>query len=223
MLRTKHAVASLANRVPRDEIARLLADAEAEVREQRSNGRSRHPMLATAVLSLAGLWLATTSLDGPRDWRRSGLPVGYEPVVGTMTPVSMTPVLVSTVPPVTSMPVTMATMPASVTILALTADGRIVRAARRRVSLTAESVRSSLFPTNFGRLAERSAVDRNSGSDGTADLRMEGMPADIAMPLYRTASPRSGNASGRDGISPVAYGIPGMMPSERSTVDVMWR
>jgi hypothetical protein len=118
LVHTKRAVASLANRVSRDEIARLLADAEAE----KSTAPPFHwkvaPVAATAFLSLAGLWLATTSLDSPRDWRSMA---SYEPIPTALTPVSMTPVLA---PPTT--PVTMATVSNPVTFYSVGPSGEIL-------------------------------------------------------------------------------------------------
>lgn len=81
---TKKLVASLATRTPRQELENLLS-IEAQ-RLENPTLRDRvtvlleelgyalrtpllpKPLVVTAALSLAGLWLATTTLDGPRDW-----------------------------------------------------------------------------------------------------------------------------------------------------------
>jgi hypothetical protein len=134
LIQTKRAVASLASRVSRDEIARLLADAAVENRSPRPLFGKINPIAATAFLSLAGLWLATTSLDGPRDWRHPIAFPEYEPVPAAVTPISMTP-------PVAG-PVTIATVSNPITLYEVTPGHMVVgQATFRQVRLYSNAVR----------------------------------------------------------------------------------
>ena len=88
---TKRAVSSLAGRVSRDDIARLLADATPPSGSATGIAGTPNkllPGLATVMFSLAGLWLATTSLDAPHDAQRA---VGGEfaPVTAGVAPTGM--------------------------------------------------------------------------------------------------------------------------------------
>ena len=91
---TKSLVASLAVRAPRTELRELLQSslqqsAPPSLKDRlswwweenvASNGELRirpRTLAATAVFSVAGLWLATVSTDGPHDWHRRTPPPDY--------------------------------------------------------------------------------------------------------------------------------------------------
>jgi hypothetical protein len=78
LLDTKRLLASLAHRTSRAEIESLLQAEEVNTfPESGANGFFRgvlrpKPLTATALLSLAGLWIASASLDGPTDGTAPG-------------------------------------------------------------------------------------------------------------------------------------------------------
>lgn len=161
LMQTKRAVASLANRVSREEIVRLLAAAETDTQAVANWGMPVHwkvsSVAVTIAFSLAGLWLATSSLDSPRDWHRSGAYAEFEPLPSALSPVSMTPLLAPNDPPVT-----MAVVSNPTTMYALNGNGTLNRVTVRQVHFYSSvprppSLREAIMNRLFG-TSQRSTI-----------------------------------------------------------------
>jgi anti-sigma factor RsiW len=92
LLDTKRLLASLAHRTSRADIESLLrSEEEQRLLEPAASGLFRgalrpKPLAATALLSLAGLWIASASLDTPADGIAPGA-VGFSsPVTAAVMP-----------------------------------------------------------------------------------------------------------------------------------------